>query len=89
MDAQSLRNDIQAAIKAKGLNLRKLAQMAGVSQSSLWSFVNCQREAISTDTLFRLWPHIYGDQTPIPLPLAEAETSAKTQAAVQSQGVDA
>lgn len=64
MNAQTLRNDIQATIKAQGINLYKLAQMAGVSQSSLWLFVNCQREAISTDTLFRLWPHIYGEQSP-------------------------
>jgi len=73
MNAQTLRNDIQAAIKAKGLNLRKLAQMAGVSQSSLWSFVNCQREAISTDTFFRLWPHIYGEQAPVPLTVETPE----------------
>lgn len=64
MNAQSLRNDIQAVIRAKGINLHKLAQMAGVSQSSLWLFVNCQREGLSTETLFRLWPHIYVEQSP-------------------------
>lgn len=68
MDAQSLRNDIQAVIRAKGINLHKLAQMAGVSQSSLWLFVNCQRDALSTETLFKLWPHIYGEQSPVLLP---------------------
>lgn len=78
MNKHILRNDILAVLRTRKVKLHRLALESGVDGKSLWLFMNREEANLNTDTLFRLWPHIYGDQTPVPLALAEAET-AQTQ----------
>lgn len=63
-----LRKDIVALLRARSISLHKFAQETGVDSASLWRFMNRVDANLNTDNLFKLWPHIYGEQTPIPLP---------------------
>lgn len=63
-----LRNDIAALLNARSITLHKLAQETGVDSASLWRFMNRSDANLNTDNVFKLWPHIYGEQSPVPLP---------------------
>lgn len=67
MNKQTLRNDIQEVLKTRSITLHRLASESGVEAASLWRFVNNENANLSTDSLFKLWPHLYGAQTPLPV----------------------
>lgn len=74
MNKLTLRNDIQTVLKDRGITLHRLASESGVEAASLWRFVNNENANLSTDSLFRLWPHVYGAQKPLPLSLAKVSS---------------
>ena len=67
MDKQTLRNDIRKFLEGRGISLHRLAQESGVDSSALWRFVNIDKTNLNTDSLFRLWPILYGEQRPCPV----------------------
>lgn len=67
MNKLHLKQDISALVNARGISLHKLALESGVDTASLWRFMNRENANLNTDSLFKLWPHIYGEQAPVPL----------------------
>lgn len=80
MNKHLLRNDIQAVLEDRGITLHRLASESGVEAASLWRFVNNETANLSTDSLFRLWPHVYGAQKPLPLLLAKTPSTCEALA---------
>lgn len=74
MNKHLLRNDIQVVLRTRGITLHRLASESGVEAASLWRFVNNEKANLSTDSLFKLWPHLYGAQTPFPVLAQPPET---------------
>lgn len=90
MNKQSLREDILAFLAGRGISLHRLAQESGVDSKSLWLFVHKANSNLNTDSLFRLWPHLYGEQRPLPLVKgqpAPAEVSVISPAADAGENV--
>lgn len=71
-----LRKDITALLNARAISLHKLAQETGVDSASLWRFMNRADANLNTDNLFKLWPHIYGEQSPTLLPACDGQKGA-------------
>lgn len=80
MNKLRLKQDISALVNARGISLHKLALDAGVDTASLWRFMNRENSNLNTDSLFKLWPHIYGEQTPVPLAVGMPEAPATPDA---------
>ena len=62
MNKQTLINDIRKHLDGRSISLHRLAQESGVDHGSLWRFVNIEKANLNTDSLFRLWPFLYGEQ---------------------------
>lgn len=60
MNRQTLRADIEIVIRERGITLHRLALESGVEPASLWRFLHKQEANLKTESLFRLWPIIYG-----------------------------
>lgn len=67
MNKNTLRQDILAYLRIRKIKLHRLALESGVNTKSLWLFMNREEANLSTDSLFKLWPHIYGEQSPTSL----------------------
>ena len=90
MDNHTLRDDIRAYLRNRGISIRRLSQESGVDAAALWRFINNKKPNLTTDSLFRLWPHLYGEQRPLPLVKgqpAPAEVSVISPAADAGENV--
>lgn len=67
MNKNTLRQDILAHLRSRNIKLHRLALESGVDGKSLWLFMNREEANLNTDSLFKLWPHIYGEQSPASL----------------------
>lgn len=67
MNNHTLRDDIRSCLKSRGISIHRLAQESGVDAAALWRFVNGKKPNLTTDSLFRIWPQVYGGQKPLPL----------------------
>lgn len=76
MNSAKLRNDILAVLQARNIRLYRLARESGVDSASLWKFVHNPKANLNTDSLFKLWPHIYGEQSPTLLPVCGGQKRA-------------
>ena len=65
MEKQDLRNDIITCLVKRGISLHRFAQESGVNSAALWRFVHREKSNLTTDSVFRLWPHLYGEQKPV------------------------
>lgn len=72
MNSTQLRNDILAVLQARKIRLYRFARESGVDHTSLWKFIHNPKANLNTDSLFKLWPYIYGEQNPVPLVLMES-----------------
>ena len=64
MNKSTLRCDVRLVLQLRRISLRQLAREAGIDISSLWRFMQKDSANLTTDSLFKLWPHIYGSQSP-------------------------
>lgn len=69
MNKHTLRCDIRGYLAGRNISLHRLAQESGVDSASLWRFVNNDNANLNTESLFRLWPFLYGEQKPLPVTL--------------------
>lgn len=69
MNMQTFRSDLAKAIASKGYSQSKVAEITGVSQSSLSFFLSGERDGLSGESVLRLWFFVYGHE---PTPPAEA-----------------
>lgn len=76
MNTEDVRNDVKLVLQSRGIRAHRLAALAGIDKGSLWRFLN-EGANINSDTLFRLWAVIYGDQRPAPI-LAPPKESHET-----------
>ena len=74
MNNHILRDDIRACLTNRGISIHRLAQESGVDAAALWRFINNKKPNLTTDSLFRLWPYIYGEQKPLPITLEDQST---------------
>ncbi|WP_165177947.1 helix-turn-helix domain-containing protein [Desulfovibrio sp. ZJ369] len=88
MNNYTLRDDIRACLKGRGISIHRLAQESGVDAEALWRFVNNKKPNLTTDSLFRIWPHVYGEQKPSPLSpnKVEAESSLQEKPTAVDEG---
>lgn len=75
MDKNQFRQDILTTLHVRKIKLNRLALESGIDGKSLWLFMKRKDANLNTNTLFRLWPHIYGEQAPVPLVLLPVSTS--------------
>lgn len=82
MDNHTLRADIRACLKNRGISIHRLSQESGVDAAALWRFVKGKKPNLTTDSLFRIWPHLYGGQKPLPIdgePCSDGPNSGSIQ----------
>lgn len=81
MNKNTLRQDILAHLHTRKIKLHRLALESGVDGKSLWLFMNREEANLNTDSLFRLWPHIYGGQSPASLTTQKSDGHPEAESA--------
>lgn len=79
--AMDIPTDIREFLTVSGWTAKRLAVEAGVEPSTITRLVRGERQGVNSRTLDKLWPFLYGDRRPVPVPPAGAETVSEPPAA--------
>ncbi|WP_425607935.1 helix-turn-helix domain-containing protein [Pseudodesulfovibrio pelocollis] len=64
----NIREDIKKMLRESGWTQGRLADESGVKQSTISKIVTGASKGGHSETLRRLWPFLYGDRHPSPVP---------------------
>lgn len=67
----NIRRDLKNYLATTGLSINKLALLSGVSQPVLWRLANNHQKGVNSTTLDKLWPILYGPESPLTAPSEE------------------
>lgn len=60
----NIKADIETLLAETGWNVAELVRKTGANKDSIYMLLRGDRKDISTKTLSRLWPYLYGDKRP-------------------------
>jgi len=74
----NIQADIKQLLEESGWPASRLASEAGIPAPVITRFLRGDRKGMHTRTLEKLWPFLYGDRRPTPVPPADStpETTA-------------
>lgn len=61
MDMIQFKNDLAAVMATNGYTQAEAAKLSGVPQSTISLFLSGARKGMTGDSVFKLWPLVYGE----------------------------